>query len=67
MEYIEKMDTIISSIKSNCDSSIILTRDTNIDLLSRPTDRDMYEPLLETYQLSYHVIKRTLNDKTVDR
>ena len=57
------MDTVLSSVKSTCDSSIILTRDTNIDLLSSSTAYDMYEQLFDTYQLSCHVTKWARNDK----
>ena len=43
IEWIEKIDAVLSSIKSIWDSTIILTGDTNIDLLSSSTTRDMYE------------------------
>ena len=53
------MDAVLSSIKSTWDSSIILTGDTNIDLLSSSAALDMYEQMLDTYQLSCHVTKPT--------
>ena len=65
MEYIEKMDPVLSSMKSTFNSSVILTRDTTIDLLSSSMARDMYKQLLNTYQLSCHVTKRTRHDKTL--
>ena len=52
IEWIEEIDAVISSIKSTSDSTIILTGDTNIDLLSSLTTRDMYEQMLHKYQLS---------------
>ena len=51
------MDAVLSSINSTWDSSIILTGDTNIDLLSRSAARNMYEQMLDMYQLSCHVTK----------
>ena len=46
IDWIEKIDEILSSIKSTWDSTIILAGDTNIDLLSNSTTRDMYEHML---------------------
>ena len=43
IKWIEKIDAVLSSIKSTRDSTIIMTGDTNIDLLSSSTTRDMYE------------------------
>ena len=63
IEWIEKIDAVLSSIKSTWNSTIILTGDTNIDLLSSSTTRDMYEQMLHTYQLSCHIIKRTRKGK----
>ena len=64
IEWIEKIDAILSSIKSTWDSTIILTGDTNIDLLSSSTTRDMYkQQMLDTYQLSCHVTKSTRKGK----
>ena len=57
VEWTEKIDAVLSSIKSACDNTIILTGDTNIDLLSTSTTRDMYEQMLHTYQLSCHITK----------
>ena len=54
IEWIEKIDAVLSSIQSIWDSTIILTGDTNIDLLSNSTTRDMYEQMLRTYQLLSH-------------
>ena len=59
----EKIDAVLSSIKRTWDSAIILTGDTNIDLLSSSTTRDMYEQMLHTYQLSCHITKPTGKDK----
>ena len=59
IEWIEKIDAVLSSIKSTWDSTIILAGDTNIDLLSSSTTRDMYEQMLHTYQLSCHITKPT--------
>ena len=44
-------------------STIILTGDTNIDLLSSSTTRDMYKQMLHTYQLSCHTTKPTRKSK----
>ena len=63
IEWIEKIDAVLSSIKSTWDSTIILTGDTNIDLLSSSTTQDMYEQMLHTYQLSCHITKSTRKDK----
>ena len=59
----EKIDAVLSSIKSTWDSAIILTGDTNVDLLSSSTTRDMYEQMLHTYQLSCHITKPTRKGK----
>ena len=66
IEWIEKIDSVLSSIKSTWDSTIILTGDTNIDLLSSSMTRDMYERMLHTYQLSCHITKPTRNKKLID-
>ena len=63
IEWIEKTDAVLSSIKSIWDSTIILTGDTNIDLLSSSTTRNMYEQMLHTYQLSCHITKSTRKGK----
>ena len=63
IEWIEKIDAVLSSIKSTSDSSIILTGDTNIDLLSSSTTRDRYKEMLHTYQLSCHITKPTRKGK----
>ena len=63
VEWTEKIDAVLSSIKSACDNTIILTGDTNIDLLSTSTTRDMYEQMLHTYQLSCHITKSTRKGK----
>ena len=57
IEWIEKIDAVLSSIQSTWDSSIILTGETNIDLLSSSTALDMYEQMLDTYQFSCHLNK----------
>lgn len=46
-----EMDAVLSSIKSTWDRSVILTGDTNIDLLSSFTARHIYKKMLDTYQL----------------
>ena len=63
IEWIEKIDAVLSSIKSTWDSTIILTGDTNNDLLSSLMTRDMYEQMLHTYQLSSHITKLTRKGK----
>ena len=63
IEWIEKNDVILSSIKSTWDSTIILAGDTNIDLLSSSTTRDMCEQMLHMYQLSCHITKSTRKGK----
>ena len=63
IEWIEKIGAVLSSIKSTWDSAIILTGDTNIDLLSSSMTRDMYEQMLHTYQLSCHITKPTRKGK----
>ena len=63
IEWIEKIDAVLSSIKSTWGSTIILTGDNNIDLLSSSTTRDMYEQMLHTYQLSCHITKSTRKGK----
>ena len=57
IEWIEKIDAVLSSIKSTWDGTIILAGDTSIDLLSSSTTRNMYEQTLHTYQLSCHITK----------
>ena len=63
IESIENIEAVLSSIKSTWDSTIILTGDINIDLLSSSTTRDMYEEVLHTYQLSCHLTKPTGKSK----
>ena len=68
IEWIEKIDAILSSVKSTWHSTIIQTDrqtgDTNIDLLSSSTTRDMYkQQMLCTYQLSCHVTKSARKGK----
>ena len=63
IEWIEKIDAVLSSIKSTWGSTIILTGDTNNDLLSSLMTRDMYEQMLHTYQLSSHITKSTRKGK----
>ena len=63
IEWIKKIDAVLSSIKSLWDSTIILTGDTNNDLLSSSTTRDMYEQMLHKYQLSCHITKSTRKGK----
>ena len=40
-----EMDAVLSSIKSTWDRSVILTGDTNIDLLSSSTARHIYKKM----------------------
>ena len=63
IEWTEKIDAVLSSIKSTWDSTIIMTGDTNIYLLSSSATRDMYEQMLHTYQLSCHITKSTRKGK----
>ena len=63
IEWIEKIDAVLSSIKSAWDSTIILKGETNVDLLSSSTTRDMYEQMLHTYELSCHITKPTREGK----
>ena len=59
IEWIEKIDAVLSSIKRTWDNTIILTGDTNNDLLSSSTILDMYEQMLHTNQLSCHMNVKT--------
>ena len=61
IEWIEKID--LSSIKNTWDGTMILAGDTNTDLLSSSTARNMYEQMLHTYQLSCHITKPTRRGK----
>ena len=63
IEWIEKIDALLSSIKSTWNGTIILAGDTNIDLLSSSTTRNMYEQMLHTYQLSCHITEPTRKRK----
>ena len=63
IEWIEKIDAVLSLIQSTWDSTVILTGDTNIDLLSSSMTRDMYEPMLHTYQQSCRISKPTHKGK----
>ena len=63
IEWIEKIDAVLSSIKSTWDGTISLAGDTNIDLLSSSTTRNMYQEMLHTYQLSCHITKTTRKGK----
>ena len=59
IEWIEKIDAVLSSIIRTWDNTIILTGDTNNDLLSSSTILDIYEQMLHTNQLSYHINVKT--------
>ena len=63
IERIEKIDAVLSSVKSTWDSTIILAGDTNIDLLSGSTTRNMYKQKLHTHQLTCHITKPTRKGK----
>ena len=56
IEWIEKIDAVLSPIKNTWDSTIILTGDTNIDLY-------MYGQMLHTYRLSCHTTKPACKGK----
>ena len=58
-----KIDAVLSLTKSTWGSTIILTGDTNIDLLSSSMTRDMYKQMLHRYQLSSHITKPTREGK----
>ena len=63
IEWIEEVDSVLSSIKITGKTSIILAGDTNIDLTSYSTTCGVFEQMLDTYKLSCHVTEPNGNGK----
>ena len=62
-EWIEKLDSILSMIKSTWNGTFIITGDSNIDLLASTKILKRYIEVLETYDLNNHIKKATWTGK----
>ena len=65
LEWIEKLDSVLSIVKSNWNGNIMITGDSNIDLLASTEIQKRYIEVLETYDLNNHISKATRIGKTL--
>ena len=65
IEWIDKFETLLSQIKLMHHGPIIITGDTNIDLLKSTQVRDTYLNILESFNLTQHITKPTRKAKTL--
>ena len=61
----KELVSVLSSIKSTRETFIILAGDANIDLASCSTTLDVYNQMLDTYELSCHVTEPNRKEKKV--
>ena len=67
LEWIEKLDSVLSIVKSNWNGNIMITGDSNIDLLASTEIQKRYIEVLETYDLNNHISKATrIGKKLID-
>ena len=57
LEWIEKLDSPLSIVKSTWNGNIMITADNNIDLLASTEIQKRYIDVLETYDLNSHISK----------
>ena len=65
IEWLDKLETILSQITLIHQGPIMITGDFNIDLLKESQERDIYLHLLETFNLVQHITKPTRKSKTL--
>ena len=59
LEWLEKLDSVLSIVKSTWNGTVRITRDSNIDLLASTEIQKRYIEVLETYDLNNHISKAT--------
>ena len=59
LEWLEKLDSVLSIVKSTWNGTVRITGDSNIDLLASTEIQKRYIELLETYDLNNHISKAT--------
>ena len=59
LEWIEKLDSVLSIVKSTWNGKVRITGDSNIDLLASTEIQKRYIEVLETYDLNNHISKAT--------
>ena len=67
LEQIEKLDSVLSIVKSTWNGTFMITGDSNIDLLASTEIPKRYTEVLETYDLNSHITKATrIGKKLID-
>ena len=59
LEWLEKLDSVLSIVKSTWNGTVRITGDSNIDLLASTEIQKRYIEVLETYDLNNHISKAT--------
>ena len=59
LEWLEKLDSVLSIVKSTWKGPVRITGDSNIDLLASTEIQKRYIEVLETYDLNNHISKAT--------
>ena len=59
LEWLEKLDSVLSIVKSTWKGTVRITGDSNIDLLASTEIQKRYIEVLETYDLNNHISKAT--------
>ena len=59
LEWIEKLDSLLSMVKLTWNGTVTITGDSNIDLLASTEIQKRYIEVLETYDLNNHSSKAT--------
>ena len=59
LEWLEKLDSVLSIVKSTWNGTVRITGDSNIDLLASTEIQKRYTEVLETYDLNNHISKAT--------
>ena len=59
LEWLEKLDSVLSIVKSTWKGTVRITGDSNIDLLASTEIQKRYNEVLETYDLNNHISKAT--------
>ena len=63
LEWIEKLDFVLSIVKSTWNETFMITEDSNIDLLASTEIQKRYIEVLKTYDLDNHITKATRTGK----
>ena len=63
LEWIEKLDFVLSIVKSTWNGTFMITEDSNIDLLASTEIQKSYIEVLKTYDLDNHITKATRTGK----